>query len=215
MLIVDRMRNRVQLRLAKGYCSAYIAEGLVALAKLYKLFSSGTIKLRFIPNTVFHAIKVRDRNMRTQPILYRNLHAMLVQPSSFKEKQPSKKEIFFSNVEDIQRITYRRPLKLNSNIFRSKLEQQVGADDVSNDFSNKGNPVSSPSQAHEWVQSRNSNAARSYTRPSARSRKLKIGITIAEKRPEHRGRGWFRKPFPPHWRLRVVELENFRQSGWT
>ncbi|MED6151710.1 hypothetical protein PIB30_084992 [Stylosanthes scabra] len=31
-----------------------------------------------------------------------------------------------------------KPSKLNSNIFRSKLEQQVGADDVSNDFSNKG-----------------------------------------------------------------------------
>ncbi|MED6204365.1 hypothetical protein PIB30_008492 [Stylosanthes scabra] len=108
MLIVDARRNRVHVRIMKGYCSAHIVKGIELLVELYRLDSGGTIKLRFLPKQVFYLIKVHDRKMRTLPIMYQNHHAMLVGPSCFKEKQPSMEEIFFHNVDSIQTNTYKR-----------------------------------------------------------------------------------------------------------
>ncbi|MED6147162.1 hypothetical protein PIB30_041491 [Stylosanthes scabra] len=109
MLIVDARRNRVQVRIMKGFCSAHIVDGIESLVALYRLHSGGTMKLRFLPKQVFIVIKIRDRKMHSLPILYQNYHAMLVGPSIFKEKQPSIEEIFFGKVETLQSKTYKRP----------------------------------------------------------------------------------------------------------
>ncbi|MED6206460.1 hypothetical protein PIB30_026789 [Stylosanthes scabra] len=101
MIIVDERRNRVQVRIMKGYRSAHIVEGIDSLIALYRLHSGGTIKMRYLPKQVFYLIKVRDRKMRALPILQQNHHAMLVAPSTMKEKQPSFEESFFQKVETL------------------------------------------------------------------------------------------------------------------
>ncbi|MED6116195.1 hypothetical protein PIB30_097862 [Stylosanthes scabra] len=108
MLIVNCKRNIVQVRVVKGHCSAYYADGMEALMKLYRLRTGGVIKMRLISSQVFYVVKVRDRYMHNMPIVYQNLHAMFVGTSFAKEKPISKAEIFFSNVEAIHKATYKR-----------------------------------------------------------------------------------------------------------
>ncbi|XLR41337.1 hypothetical protein HN51_019528 [Arachis hypogaea] len=115
MRVVDTNRNQITLRIAKGYNTAYIMEGLHFLVQLYGLKQGGTIKLRYLFRDIFYVIKVRDDKMASLPILYHYMKGRLDDNFSHKGKQVIQTDPLFDEIERFYYGSYKVNKKKKKN----------------------------------------------------------------------------------------------------
>ncbi|XLS51141.1 hypothetical protein HN51_011818 [Arachis hypogaea] len=122
MRVVDTNRNQITLRIAKGYNTTYIMEGLHFLVQLYGLKQGGTIKLRYLFNDIFYVIKVRIDKMASLPILYHYMKGRLDDNSSDNGKQTTNKDRYSKHAVPVERKPF---FKRTSNVEPHDVDLEI------------------------------------------------------------------------------------------